>query len=152
MTEERGQGNLWDTPTIAQAAALLRAGQTTAAELVARCLERIARLEPALKACVTLLAESAGERARTADAALAGGRDRRPLLGIPLGVKDLIETRGVRTAAGSRVLEDWIPDEDATVVAKLLAPGAIPLCKTHTHEFPYGTMTPPTANPWGLTP
>jgi aspartyl-tRNA(Asn)/glutamyl-tRNA(Gln) amidotransferase subunit A len=151
VAEDWGQGNLWETPTIAQAAAQLRAGQTTAAELVARCQERMVRLEPDLKACVTLLAESAREQARMADAALAGGRDRRPLLGIPLGVKDLIEARGVRTTAGSHVLADWIPDEDATVVTKLLAAGAIPLCKTNTHEFAYGTMTPPTANPWDLT-
>ena len=137
--------------TIAEAAERLRAGELTATSLVEACLDRIERLEPALKACVTVMADAALEQAREADAVLAAGRgrDRRPLLGIPLGIKDLIEMAGVRTTAGSRVLEDWVPERDATVAAKLRTAGAIPLAKTNTHEFAFGTLTPPTENPWG---
>ena len=130
---------------------MLREGRMTSAQLVERCLEQIELLEPKLKAFVTITAGTARQHATEADTVLAGRRDRRPLLGIPMGIKDLIETRGVRTTAGSRVLEDWIPDEDATVVTKLLAAGAVPIGKTNTHEFAYGTVTPPTANPWDLT-
>ena len=148
--------------TIAEAAERLRTGELTASALVEGCLRQIERLEPALKACVTVMADAALEQARAADAVLAAGRDRRaagvhaatgvrhtPLLGIPLGIKDLIETAGVRTTAGSRVLANWVPERDATVVAKLRAAGAIPLAKTNTHEFAFGTLTPPTENPWG---
>ncbi|MGE5333822.1 MAG: amidase, partial [Nitrososphaerota archaeon] len=66
----------------------------------------------------------------------------------PIALKDLIATRGVLTTAGSRVLADWIPDEDAAVVTRLAQAGAIALCKTNTHEFAFGTYTPPTRNPW----
>ncbi|HEU5438669.1 MAG TPA: amidase [Ktedonobacterales bacterium] len=136
--------------TIAEASARLHAGELTAEALVERCLRQIERLEPSLKACVTVMAAVAREAARAADVALASGHDRRALLGIPLGIKDLIATRGVRTTAGSRVLDDWIPDEDATIFAKLTDAGAIALCKTNTHEFAFGTCTPPTENPWAL--
>jgi aspartyl-tRNA(Asn)/glutamyl-tRNA(Gln) amidotransferase subunit A len=134
--------------TMVEAIDRLRSGHTSSVELVRRCLAQIERLEPELKACVTVMAERALEQAREADAALATKRDRRPLLGIPMGIKDLMLTRGVRTTAGSRVLADWIPDEDATVVTKLAEAGAIALCKTNTHEFAFGTLTPPTRNPW----
>ncbi len=137
--------------TIASAARLLRAGQLSAMELVDGCLARIERLEPRLQACVTVMAEAAREQARAADEALRARRGRGPLHGIPLGVKDLIATQGVRTTAGSRVLADWIPDEDATVVVRLREAGAIALCKTNTHEFAFGTLTPPTRNPWDTT-
>jgi aspartyl-tRNA(Asn)/glutamyl-tRNA(Gln) amidotransferase subunit A len=135
--------------TVAEAVARMRTGELTASALIETCLRRIERLEPALKACVTVMADTAREQAQAADAALATGHDRRPLLGIPLGIKDLYETAGVRTTASSRVLQDWIPERDATVVAKLRAAGAIPLAKTNTHEFAFGTQTSPTENPWG---
>lgn len=134
--------------TIADASRMLRAREMSSLELVERCLRRIERLEPALRACVTVLAEPAREQARAADALLAAGRERGPLIGIPLGIKDLIETAGVPTTAGSRVLADWIPERDATVVTRLRAAGAIALAKTNTHEFAYGTVTAPTRNPW----
>jgi aspartyl-tRNA(Asn)/glutamyl-tRNA(Gln) amidotransferase subunit A len=137
--------------TIAEAARLLRAGQVSSAQLVEACLERITRFEPRLKACVTVMAETARAEAAAADEALQRKRARGPLHGIPLAIKDLIATKDVRTTAGSRVLEDWIPDEDATVVTRLRAAGAIALCKTNTHEFAFGTVTPPTRNPWDTT-
>lgn len=134
--------------TIAEASRMLRAREISASELVERCLRQIERLEPALRACVTVLGDPGREAALAVDGLLANGRDRRALLGIPLGIKDLIETRGVRTTASSRVLADWTPERDATVVTRLHAAGAIALAKTNTHEFAFGTVTPPTRNPW----
>src|SRR5262249_7544614 len=71
--------------------------------------------------------------------------------GIPLALKDLVATQGIRTTAGSRVLAEHIPDYDAAVAEKLSNAGAVLLGKTNTHEFAYGTFSPPTANPWDLT-
>ncbi len=130
---------------------MLRAGEITSAELVERCLARIEAAEPDLHACVTVMADAARAAASARDEAPRSHQKRSPLYGIPLGIKDLIATRGVRTTAGSRVLEDWVPDEDATVVTKLVAAGAIPIAKTNTHEFAFGTVTPPTRNPWDTT-
>ncbi|HEV2237592.1 MAG TPA: amidase, partial [Ktedonobacterales bacterium] len=89
--------------------------------------------------------------ARQADARLAAGRDDdRPLVGIPIALKDLIATRGIRTSAGSRVLADWLPDADAAPARALAAAGTVLLGKTRTHEFAYGTLSLPTRNPWDL--
>ena len=134
--------------TLAEAVWLLRARRLSSIELVEGCLRRIEQWEPAIHACVTVMSDMARERARAADEALRDGHERRALPGVPVAIKDLIETKGVRTTAGSRVLADWLPDKDATVVTKLDAAGAIPLCKTNTHEFAFGTVTPPTRNPW----
>lgn len=139
------------TPTLAEAARQLRAGEVTSVALTEACLRRIEQVDGALKACVTVMADTALEQARAADAALAAKRIKSPLHGLPLAVKDLFATKGVRTTAGSGVLADWIPDEDATAVTKLAEAGAIALCKTNTHEFAYGTLTPPTRNPWDTT-
>jgi aspartyl-tRNA(Asn)/glutamyl-tRNA(Gln) amidotransferase subunit A len=135
--------------TIADAAALLRSGELTSVELTRSCLDRIRLWEPTIHACVTVMEEEAMREAAVADERLASSkRDRRPLLGIPFGIKDLMETRGVRTTAGSRVLADWIPEQDAAVVTRLRAGGGVPLAKTNTHEFAYGTITWGTRNPW----
>src|SRR5579871_331507 len=134
--------------TIAEAAALLRSGGISSSELTRACLQRIAAWEPSIQACVTVMEDTAMQEAVNADEALARGRDRRLLLGIPLGIKDLMATHGVRTTAGSRVLAEWVPDEDATVVTRLREAGSVLLCKTNTHEFAFGTITPPTRNPW----
>ena len=138
-------------PTLAEAARQLRAGEVTSVVLTETCLRRIEQVDGALKACVTVMVDAALEQARTADAALAAKRVHGPLYGLPLAIKDLFATKGVRTTAGSGVLADWIPDEDATAVTKLAEAGAIALCKTNTHEFAYGTLTPPTRNPWDAT-
>jgi aspartyl-tRNA(Asn)/glutamyl-tRNA(Gln) amidotransferase subunit A len=134
--------------TIAGAHQQLERGEISSEELVQRCLQRIEQVDPILKACVTVMAEQALAQARAADETRKTQRPRSPLYGIPMGIKDLMMTRGVRTTAGSLVLDDWIPDEDATVVTKLAEAGAIALCKTNTHEFAFGTVTPPTRNPW----
>jgi aspartyl-tRNA(Asn)/glutamyl-tRNA(Gln) amidotransferase subunit A len=139
------------SPTLAEARRQLRAGEVTSLALTEACLRRIEQVDGALKACVTVMADAALEQARAVDAALAAKRARGPLHGLPLAIKDLFATKGVRTTAGSGVLADWIPDDDATAVTKLAEAGAIALCKTNTHEFAYGTLTPPTRNPWDTT-
>jgi aspartyl-tRNA(Asn)/glutamyl-tRNA(Gln) amidotransferase subunit A len=138
---------------LAEAMALLRAGEVSSVMLTEGCLRRIEQVDPLIHACVTVMADTALEQARAVDAARRSGEPSvasGPLAGMPLGIKDLIQTRGVRTAAGSRVLADWVPDDDAAVVTRLAAAGGIALCKTNTHEFAYGTVTHGTLNPWDL--
>src|SRR5690348_1152776 len=104
-----------DAPlTIASAHERLELGEITSEELTQRCLSRIEQVDPILKACVTVMAEQALAQARAADEERQNKtrRARSPLHGIPMAVKDLMMTRGVRTTAGSHVLSDWIPDED----------------------------------------
>ncbi|HEY7023187.1 MAG TPA: amidase [Ktedonobacterales bacterium] len=151
MTHADASATPYRAPTLAEAARQLRAGEVTSVALTEACLRRIEQVDGVLKACVTMMADAALEQARAADAALAAKRIKSPLHGLPLAIKDLFATRGVRTTAGSGVLADWIPDEDATAVTKLAEAGAIALCKTNTHEFAYGTLTPPTRNPWDTT-
>ena len=103
-------------------------------EVVEAHLQRIARINPSLNAIVTL-ADDALDRARQAEAALIKRDNIGPLHGVPLTIKDTIETKGLRTTAGSRLLIDHVPDRDATVVARLKAAGAIILGKTNTPEM-----------------
>src|SRR5215470_4888911 len=106
--------------------------------LTEACLARIERLNPLLNAFITVTAESALEEARAAEAAIARGEWRGPLHGIPLALKDLAETAGVRTTAASAVLEHYIPSEDAEVVRRLRKAGAVLLGKLNLQEFAYG--------------
>lgn len=134
--------------TIAAAGKALRTGEVSAAQLTEECLAQIAVTERRLRAFVTVTSDAARAAAARADAELRAGQDRGPLHGIPLALKDLIATRGVRTAAGSAVLADHVPESDAAVVTLLGQAGAIMLGKTNTHEFAWGVFTPPTRNPW----
>ena len=139
--------------TIGEAAEALRRRRVSSAELTSAALARIARLDGALKAFITVTAERAMDRARLADSELAGGRDRGPLHGIPVGLKDLYCTRGVRTTAGSKLYENYIPDEDAAVVERLNAAGAVSLGKLNMHELAYGVTSDnphfgTVRNPW----
>lgn len=137
--------------TVAEAAQALRAGEVSARALAERSLARIAAVDGALHACVTVMRDAALAEADAADATLAEARHARrasPLCGIPIGVKDLYLTRGVRTSAGSGALDDYVPDEDAAAVRRLRGAGASLVAKTATHEFAYGVFTPPTRNPW----
>jgi aspartyl-tRNA(Asn)/glutamyl-tRNA(Gln) amidotransferase subunit A len=141
--------------TIAEAGRQLRSGQTTSRALTEASLARVEALEPKLNAFITLTADAARAAADRADAGLAAGNDHGPLHGIPVGIKDLCATRGVRTTAGSGVLADWIPDFDATVVTKLREGGAVSLGKLNLHEFAYGVTSNnahfgAVHNPWGL--
>ena len=94
--------------------------------------------------------EAALASAARADQEIAAGKTRGPLQGIPIGVKDIIYTKGIVTEAGSKVLEGFVPDHDATVVEKLDHAGAILIGKTIPHEFAYGVNEPPTRSPWEL--
>lgn len=107
-------------------------------EIVRTHLDRIAALDGTLKAYITVMGESALQAARAAEAAVMAGAARGALHGVPVGLKDLYCTKGVKTTGGSRILGDWVPAEDATVVTRLAAAGAIVLGKLNMHEFAYG--------------
>jgi hypothetical protein len=92
-------------------------------------LDRIAAIDGKLKCYITVMGESALAAARTAEAAVQSGADLGPLHGVPVGLKDLYCTKGVKTTGGSKILGDWVPEEDATVVARLAGAGAIALGK-----------------------
>jgi aspartyl-tRNA(Asn)/glutamyl-tRNA(Gln) amidotransferase subunit A len=128
----------------------LRTGSLSPVDLAEAALRRIEALDGQVRAFVTVIRERALDEARQAERDLRAGIDRGPLHGLPLGLKDLVATRGIRTTAGSGVLADYIPDEDAAVAERLMAAGMVLLGKTNTHEFAYGTFTRPTANPWDL--
>src|SRR5262245_7498814 len=135
-----GQGARSDVTTLSleEAADQLRRKRLSPVELTQACLARIERLNPALNAFITVSAESALASAREAEAAIQQGRWRGPLHGIPIALKDLFDTVGVRTTAASAVYKDRIPTEDAEVVRRLKAAGAVLLGKTNMHEFAYG--------------
>ncbi len=136
---------LCDAPLV-QIVRALRKRAISPVELVDAYLERIERTRH-LNAFITVTADRARRAARLAERRLRQG-DESPLLGVPLAVKDLFATRGVRTTAGSRILRRWVPTRDATAVARLKAAGAILLGKLNLHEFAYGVTT---GNPhWGV--
>jgi len=107
-------------------------------EIVNAHLDRIAALDGTLKAYITVMTDSARSAARNAEARVMAREDLGPLHGVPVGLKDLYCTKGVKTTGGSRILGDWVPTEDATVVTRLAAAGAITLGKLNMHEFAYG--------------
>jgi Asp-tRNA(Asn)/Glu-tRNA(Gln) amidotransferase A subunit family amidase len=134
-------------------AALMRSRAVSPVEVLDAHLAAIARINPKLNAIVTLAAESARAAARRAEAAIMAGEPLGPLHGLPIGVKDVTHTAGIRTTFGSPLFKDFIPDEDAEVVRRLNAAGAIVLAKTNTPEFATGanTVNPvfgATRNPW----
>ncbi len=133
--------------TVTESAEKMRNGQLTPTELVESLLDRITELEPRLDAWVTVDAEGALRSAKALTKEVAAGKLRSPLHGIPVGVKDIFNTKGLRTTMGSPLFSDYIPESDAVVVAKLRRAGAIILGKTETTEFAY--LDPaPTRNPW----
>src|SRR5499427_5842023 len=113
-------------------------------------LDRITALDAKVKAYITVMAESALASARAAEAAVQSGAARGPLHGVPMGLKDLYCTKGVKTTGGSKLLAEWIPGEDATVTTRLAAAGAICLGKLNMHEFAYGPegLNPHYGTPW----
>lgn len=124
--------------TITAAAGLIRSGQLSPLELVEAYLERIAAYDPLLNCFITLTAESALQEARAAEKALQRKEPAGPLCGIPLALKDLYETRGVLTTAGSSFFRDYVPEADAVAVTRLRQAGAILLGKLNMHEIALG--------------
>jgi aspartyl-tRNA(Asn)/glutamyl-tRNA(Gln) amidotransferase subunit A len=134
---------------------LLREKKLSPVELTNDCLTRIERLNAQLDAFITVTAKSALLEAHKAEEEIQGGSWRGPLHGIPLGLKDLIDTAGVRTTAASALFKDRIPTKDAEVVHRLKAAGAVLLGKQNLHEFAYGGSSVisyygPSHNPWEL--
>jgi aspartyl-tRNA(Asn)/glutamyl-tRNA(Gln) amidotransferase subunit A len=119
----------------------IRARETSAVQATRLYLDRIGRLNPLLEAYVTVTAERALAEAAAADAEIAAGRWRGPLHGVPFCLKDIVQTEGIRTTAGSYILADWVPEADATVTTRLTAAGAVLLGKVNTHEFAFGATT-----------
>jgi len=143
--------------SIDEIAALFRTRKVSPMELTQLMLGRIARINPKLNAYLTVCPEVALAEAKKAEAELLGKRgkrrDRGPLHGIPISLKDNVWTAGVRTTAGSQILRDFVPQQDATIVAQLREAGAVVLGKTNMHEFAYGvTSNNPhfgaVRNPW----
>jgi amidase len=129
----------------------LHAGKISSAEATRTILDRI-RVHSKLNAYITVMNESATRAAANADEQLSAGRSHGPLHGVPIGVKDLCFTKGVRTTCASGVLRDWIPNESATVIERLEAAGAIIVGKLHMTEFAtvwYHPEFPSPKNPWG---
>lgn len=126
----------------------IRTREVSPVEVAESSLARLAEVEPVLNAFVTATGEVALEQAKVAEQEIADGKYRGPLHGIPLGVKDLYDTAGIRTTSSSAQRADYVPDADSASVAKLYDAGMILIGKTHTHEFAYGATTPTTGNPW----
>jgi aspartyl-tRNA(Asn)/glutamyl-tRNA(Gln) amidotransferase subunit A len=136
-----------------EAGALVRRKSVSPVELTRACLARIERLNPVLNAFITVTADQALQQARDAEAEIHKGKWRGPLHGVPIALKDLFDTAGVRTTAASGVFKDRVPNEDAEVVRRLRAAGAVLLGKLNMHEFAYGatsvaTYFGPVHNPW----
>ena len=124
--------------SISEAAELLRQQKISPVELATACLDRIERLNPVLNAFITVTREGAMAQARAAEDEIQRGQWRGPLHGIPIGLKDLIDTAGVRTTCGSALFADRVPTEDADVVQRLKRAGAVLLGKQNLQEFAYG--------------
>jgi aspartyl-tRNA(Asn)/glutamyl-tRNA(Gln) amidotransferase subunit A len=141
--------------TLAEASGQMRAGTVTATQLTEACLARIDVYNPKLNCFITVLREQALAQARDLDAEQRRGRLRGPLHGIPIALKDNIDTAGVRTTAASAVFDDRVPDADAEVTRRLRAAGAVLIGKTNLHEFAMGGTSAtsyygPVRNPWAL--
>ncbi|MES2825310.1 MAG: amidase [Pseudomonadota bacterium] len=140
--------------SLAEAAAKVRSGAVTATQLTQACLDRIATYDVKLDAFITVMQQQALASAQQLDAEQKTGKLRGPLHGVPLAIKDIIDTAGTRTTGGSALFEDRVPTEDATVVARLRAAGAVIIGKSNTQEFAMGggetSYFGPSRNPWNL--
>jgi len=140
--------------SLADAAAEIRAGKVTAIQLTEAVLARIDVYDTKLDAYITVMREQALAQAKVLDAEAAAGKFRGPLHGVPLALKDNVDTAGVRTTGGSAAFADRIPAEDAPVVTRMVAAGAIIIGKTDLQEFAMGggesSYFGPSRNPWNL--
>ena len=142
-------------PTIGELAARYRSGEATPTQVVQTHLRRIEALDPKVRAFVTVTREWALAKADASDKRFRAGTPVGPLDGVPLAIKDVICTKGIRTTCSSKILENFVPPYDATVMTRLTAAGAIMLGKTNMDEFAMGSSTEnsaffPTRNPWDL--
>jgi aspartyl-tRNA(Asn)/glutamyl-tRNA(Gln) amidotransferase subunit A len=141
--------------SVQEASALVRTHKVSPVELTRACLARIDALNPSLNAFITVTPEAALEQAQRAESEVQRGRWRGPLHGIPIAMKDLIDTAGVKTTAASALFKDRVPQADAAVVQRLNDAGAILLGKLNMQEFAYGGTSVPSyygrvSNPWDL--
>lgn len=153
MNEIAFREDICDIPLV-DIAARIRSRQVSPVDVTEAVIERIDALNGSLNAFITVLADDARVQARAAESEILAGTYRGPLHGVPVSVKDLFATRGIRTTAGSRVLADFVPDEDAAVVERLRDAGAVLVGKNNMLEFAYASVHPdygPTPNPWDLT-
>src|SRR5258707_7486746 len=140
-------------PTMAEAARLIAAKRLSPVELTRACLERVHALDNRLHAFVHLTEERALAEARAAETAIMARGPSGPLHGIPIGLKDIVDTKGIPTTCGSKLLQDNIPEADAACAEKLAAAATVLIGKTTTHEFADGGPSfdlpqPPARNPW----
>ena len=143
-------------PTIQQLSRQIRDRAISPVELTRDCLARIEKLNPTLNAFITVMSDSALAEARRAEQEILRGEWRGPLHGIPIGLKDILDTAGVRTTAASALFKNRIPTEDAEVVRRLRVAGAIISGKQNLHEFAYGgssmiSLFGEVHNPWDAT-
>ena len=141
--------------TLAEASARIRAGSVTSTDLVSACLSRVDVYNPKINAFITVTRDGALAEAKLLDAEQRAGKLRSPLHGIPIALKDNIDTAGVRTTAASAVFDDRVPAEDAEVARRLAGAGAVLIGKTNLHEFAMGGTSAtsyygPVRNPWAL--
>ena len=134
---------------------LLTTRELSSSEAVNAALNRLELLESKLNAFITVTGEQAIAEAKKADDEIARGDYRGPLHGVPVTIKDLFATAGVRTTAGSKILADWLPETDSAVVDRLRAAGAIIIGKTNLDEFGHGGTSTlshfgPVHNPWNI--
>ena len=139
--------------TLAAAASLVQSRRLSPVSLVEACLERIDRYNPRINAFITVLHESAMEQARVAESEIAKGNWLGPLHGIPVGIKDNIDTAGIRTTAASGLFAERVPTKDAEAITRLKAAGAVIIGKLNMHELAVGTTSAishfgPVRNPW----
>ncbi|MFZ2091014.1 MAG: amidase, partial [Pseudolabrys sp.] len=139
--------------TITEASSGLRRKEFSPVELAQACLKRIESIDGNLHSFITVTADLALEHARKAEQELRAGTDKGPLHGIPIALKDLYAIKGIRTTCHSAVLQDWVPDHDATAARKLADAGTVLLGKLGMHEFAFGGPSvdapfPAVRNPW----
>ncbi len=142
--------------TLKGAAEKLKKGEITSVELTESCFKQIKKLEPKIKAFITITEDEATKQAKESDARRAKGETKSEIDGIPIAVKDIFCTKGVKTTAGSKILQNFIPPYESTVTHKLKTSGAVILGKTNMDEFAMGSSTEssafsPTKNPWDLS-
>ncbi len=142
--------------TLSEVAEFLRTKKVSPVEVTQECLRSIETLNPKLNAFITVMADSAVAEARAAESEIQRGNYRGPLHGVPIALKDIIDMAGVRTTASSALFKDRVPRQDAEIVRRLKAAGAVTLGKTNLHEFAYGGSSAvsyfkPVHNPWNVS-